>query len=110
MPLEAGSPSCPVTLRQGAQNHGQTVGPPQMVGTPADVADKLEAYLDFVGGVASCSRRSIAGRGRGVRRPSGARAAVARRSGGNTPGSRSATISVRIAEAPAGAMPRTDHP
>jgi hypothetical protein len=48
-----------LTLRQGAQNHGQTVGLPQIVGTPADVADQLEAYFDFVGGVASCSRRSI---------------------------------------------------
>ena len=31
-------------------------------------------------------------------------------SDGNTPGSRNATISVRIADAPAGAMSRTDHP
>jgi alkanesulfonate monooxygenase SsuD/methylene tetrahydromethanopterin reductase-like flavin-dependent oxidoreductase (luciferase family) len=33
-----------------AQNHGQSVGLPQMVGTPGDVADQLEAYFDFVGG------------------------------------------------------------
>ena len=29
---------------------GQTVCLPQMVGTPADVTDQLEAYFDFVGG------------------------------------------------------------
>ena len=39
-----------LTLRQVAQNHGQSVGLPQMVGTPTDVADQLEAYFDFVGG------------------------------------------------------------
>ena len=39
-----------LTLRQVAQNHGQSVGLPQMVGTPADIADQLEAYFDQVGG------------------------------------------------------------
>jgi FMN-dependent oxidoreductase (nitrilotriacetate monooxygenase family) len=39
-----------LTLAQVAQNHGQSVGLPQMVGTPADVADQLEAYFDEVGG------------------------------------------------------------
>ena len=39
-----------LTLRQVAQNHGQSVGLPQMVGTPADIADQFEAYVDFVGG------------------------------------------------------------
>ena len=39
-----------LTLRQVTQIHGQTVGLPQMVGTPADVTDQLEAYFDFVGG------------------------------------------------------------
>jgi long-chain alkane monooxygenase len=39
-----------LTLRQVAQNHGQAVGLPQMVGTAADVADQLEAYFDAVGG------------------------------------------------------------
>jgi alkanesulfonate monooxygenase SsuD/methylene tetrahydromethanopterin reductase-like flavin-dependent oxidoreductase (luciferase family) len=39
-----------LTLRQVAQNHGQAVGLPQMVGTPSDVADQLEAYFDAVGG------------------------------------------------------------
>ena len=39
-----------LTLRQVAQNHGQSVGLPQMVGTPGDVADQLEAYFDAVGG------------------------------------------------------------
>jgi FMN-dependent oxidoreductase (nitrilotriacetate monooxygenase family) len=39
-----------LTLRQVAQNHGQSVGLPQMVGTPTDIADQLEAYFDTVGG------------------------------------------------------------
>ncbi|MFO1079265.1 MAG: NtaA/DmoA family FMN-dependent monooxygenase [Reyranellaceae bacterium] len=39
-----------LTLEQVARNHGQSVGLPQLVGTPADVADQLEAYLDVVGG------------------------------------------------------------
>jgi long-chain alkane monooxygenase len=39
-----------LTLEQVARNHGQSVGLPQMVGTPADVADQLEAYFDAVGG------------------------------------------------------------
>jgi len=33
-----------------AQNHGQSVGLPQMVGTPQDTADQMEAYFDSVGG------------------------------------------------------------
>ena len=39
-----------LTLRQVAQNHGRSVGLPQMVGTPAQVADQMEAYFDRVGG------------------------------------------------------------
>ena len=39
-----------LTLEQVARNHGQSVGLPQMVGTPADIADQLEAYFDAVGG------------------------------------------------------------
>jgi alkanesulfonate monooxygenase SsuD/methylene tetrahydromethanopterin reductase-like flavin-dependent oxidoreductase (luciferase family) len=39
-----------LTLRQVAQNHGQSVGLPQLVGTASDVADQLEAYFDAVGG------------------------------------------------------------
>ena len=39
-----------LTLRQVAQNHGQSVGLPQMIGTPADIADQMEAYFDAVGG------------------------------------------------------------
>ena len=39
-----------LTLQQVTQIHGQTVCLPQMVGTPADVTDQLEAYFDFVGG------------------------------------------------------------
>ena len=30
--------------------HGQSVGSPQVVGTPAQVADQLEAYFDQAGG------------------------------------------------------------
>jgi FMN-dependent oxidoreductase (nitrilotriacetate monooxygenase family) len=39
-----------LTLRQVAQNHGQSVGLPQMVGTASDIADQMEAYFDAVGG------------------------------------------------------------
>lgn len=39
-----------LTLREVAQRHGQSVGLLQMVGTPAQVADQMEAYLDEVGG------------------------------------------------------------
>src|SRR5262249_1229367 len=39
-----------LTLREVAQNHGQSVGLPQMVGTPRDIADQMEAYFDAVGG------------------------------------------------------------
>lgn len=39
-----------LTLREVAQRHGQSVGLLQMVGTPAQVADQMEAYFDAVGG------------------------------------------------------------
>jgi FMN-dependent oxidoreductase (nitrilotriacetate monooxygenase family) len=39
-----------LTLREVAQRHGQSVGLLQMVGTPAEVADQMEAFLDHVGG------------------------------------------------------------
>jgi FMN-dependent oxidoreductase (nitrilotriacetate monooxygenase family) len=39
-----------LTLREVAQRHGQSVGLLQMVGTPVDVADQMEAFLDHVGG------------------------------------------------------------
>ena len=39
-----------LTLEQVARNHGQSVGLPQMAGTPVDIADQLEAYFDAVGG------------------------------------------------------------
>jgi FMN-dependent oxidoreductase (nitrilotriacetate monooxygenase family) len=39
-----------LTLREVAQRHGQSVGLLQMVGTPAEVADQMEDYLDQVGG------------------------------------------------------------
>ena len=40
----------PLTVREVAQRHGQSVGLPQVVGTPDDVADQLEAYWRHVGG------------------------------------------------------------
>ena len=39
-----------LTLREVAQRHGQSVGLLQMVGTPAQVADQMEAFFDEVGG------------------------------------------------------------
>jgi FMN-dependent oxidoreductase (nitrilotriacetate monooxygenase family) len=39
-----------LTVREVAQRHGQSVGLLQVVGTPAQVADQLEAYFDEVGG------------------------------------------------------------
>jgi len=39
-----------LTLAEVAARHGQSVGLPQFVGTPANVADQLEAFFDAVGG------------------------------------------------------------
>jgi FMN-dependent oxidoreductase (nitrilotriacetate monooxygenase family) len=39
-----------LTLAEVARRHGQSVGLPQIVGTPEQVADQLEAYLARVGG------------------------------------------------------------
>jgi FMN-dependent oxidoreductase (nitrilotriacetate monooxygenase family) len=39
-----------LTVREVAQRHGQSVGLLQMVGTPSQVADQMEAYFDEVGG------------------------------------------------------------
>src|SRR5262245_21735428 len=39
-----------LTLREVAQRHGQSVGLLQMVGTPAQVADEMEDFVDRVGG------------------------------------------------------------
>src|SRR5919106_79803 len=39
-----------LTVREVAQRHGQSVGLLQMVGTPVQVADQMEAYFDEVGG------------------------------------------------------------
>jgi FMN-dependent oxidoreductase (nitrilotriacetate monooxygenase family) len=39
-----------LTLREMALMHGQSVGFPQIIGTPAQVADQLEAYFDQAGG------------------------------------------------------------
>ena len=40
----------PMTVREMAQRHGESVGRPQFVGTPETVADQLEAFFDHVGG------------------------------------------------------------
>jgi FMN-dependent oxidoreductase (nitrilotriacetate monooxygenase family) len=39
-----------VSLREVARMHGQSVSLPQIVGTPDQVADQLEAYFDYAGG------------------------------------------------------------
>ena len=39
-----------LTLRDMALRHGQSVGFPQIVGTPAQVVDQLEAYYEQAGG------------------------------------------------------------
>ena len=39
-----------LTLREMALRHGQSVGFPQIVGTPEQVADQLEAYYLQAGG------------------------------------------------------------
>ena len=40
----------PMTVAEVAARHGQSVGLPQFVGTPVGVADRMEAFLDEVGG------------------------------------------------------------
>ena len=40
----------PMTVTEVAVRHGQSVGIPQFVGTPADIADQMEAYIGEVGG------------------------------------------------------------
>ena len=39
-----------MTVGEVAQRHGESVSLPQFVGTPASVADQLEAFFDEVGG------------------------------------------------------------
>jgi long-chain alkane monooxygenase len=39
-----------LTVREVAQRHGQSVGLPQIVGTPEQIADQLEDYFTRVGG------------------------------------------------------------
>jgi long-chain alkane monooxygenase len=36
----------PVTVREAAQIYGVSMGAPAAVGTPSDVADQLEQYID----------------------------------------------------------------
>ena len=40
----------PMTVAEVATRHGQSVGIPQFVGTPGDIADQMEAYIDEAGG------------------------------------------------------------
>ena len=40
----------PMSVREAARKHGQSVSLPQFVGTPVQVADQMEAYFDTVGG------------------------------------------------------------
>jgi long-chain alkane monooxygenase len=40
----------PMTLREAAQRHGQSVSLPQFVGTPQSIADQMEAFIAEVGG------------------------------------------------------------
>ena len=68
-----------LTLREVAQRHGQSVGLLQMVGTPAEVADQMEDYVDQVGGDGfMLSPIYSPGGDRGVRGSRGAGAAAAR--------------------------------
>jgi FMN-dependent oxidoreductase (nitrilotriacetate monooxygenase family) len=39
-----------MTLREAGERHGQSVGLPQFVGTPEQVADQMEAFIEQVGG------------------------------------------------------------
>jgi FMN-dependent oxidoreductase (nitrilotriacetate monooxygenase family) len=40
----------PMTVAEAGVRHGESVGLPQFVGTPASVADQMEAFLDEAGG------------------------------------------------------------
>ena len=40
----------PMTVAEVAARHGQSVSLPQFVGTPAGIADQMEAFMDEVGG------------------------------------------------------------
>lgn len=39
-----------MTLREAGERHGQSVGLPQFVGTPEQVADQMETFIERVGG------------------------------------------------------------
>jgi FMN-dependent oxidoreductase (nitrilotriacetate monooxygenase family) len=39
-----------MTLREAGERHGQSVGLPQFVGTPEQVADQMEAFIERIGG------------------------------------------------------------
>ena len=39
-----------MTLREAGERHGQSVGLPQFVGTPEQVADQMQAFIAEVGG------------------------------------------------------------
>ena len=40
----------PMTVAEVATRHGQSVGIPQLVGTPAGIADQMESFMEEVGG------------------------------------------------------------
>lgn len=48
-----------LTLREMALRHGQSVGCPQILGTPAQVADQLEAYFDPAYSAGSSRYRAV---------------------------------------------------
>ncbi len=54
-------------LREVGQRHGQSGGLLQMIGTPAEVADQMEEYLDQVGGDGFMLSPIYTGRDRRVR-------------------------------------------
>ena len=84
----------PMTVAEVAARHGQSVSLPQFAGTPAGVADQMEAFMEEVGGDGfMLSRHPFPGGNRGVRRPRGPGAPAARplphRSIGAAPSARS---------------------
>ncbi|MCW2751197.1 MAG: nitrilotriacetate monooxygenase family FMN-dependent oxidoreductase [Aeromicrobium sp.] len=44
----------PVTVREAAQIYGVSMGAPVAIGTPSDVADQMEQYIDEGAATASC--------------------------------------------------------
>ena len=44
--MAAGDPSKPLTIRNAAEIYGMSCAAPMLVGTPSDIADQMEHYLD----------------------------------------------------------------